>query len=201
MLSDAELAALWKATEPLGYPHGPLYRLLMLTGCRLGEVAGARWKEFKLAERLWTIPAERFKSEQQHLVPLSEDAVSLIENLPRWTGPFVFTTTSGKKPVGDFSSAKDSLGKLMVAELGEAPEPWVNHDIRRTFRTGLAGLRIPDHVAELCIGHARTGIKGVYDRHSYLEERREAFEAWARKLRSIVDPTAAPSNVVSLAAR
>ena len=61
-LTDAELRALWQAIETVGYPFGPLYRLLLLTGARKSEVAGARWSEFDLPRKVWTVPAERFKS-------------------------------------------------------------------------------------------------------------------------------------------
>jgi hypothetical protein len=68
--------------------------------------------------------------------------------------------------------------------------------LRRTVRTRLASLRVPDTVAELVIGHARQGLAGVYDRHSYLEEKREALDLWAARLRDIVNPT--PDNIIPL---
>jgi Arm DNA-binding domain/Phage integrase family len=73
-LTDAELHAAWRASGRLGYPFGPLYRLLLLTGARLDEAAGARWREFDLDSKLWVIPAERFKSGTAHTVPLSDEA-------------------------------------------------------------------------------------------------------------------------------
>ena len=74
--------------------------------------------------------------------------------------------------------------------------PWVIHDIRRTVRTRLASLRVPDMVAEMVIGHGRKGIQRVYDQHSYEDEMREALELWAARLRDIVTPP--PENVVRL---
>src|SRR5262249_47386270 len=70
-LNDIELAALWQSSERLGYPFGPLYKLLLLTGARKSEVAGAHWQEFDLDKKVWTVPPERFKSNASHLVPLS----------------------------------------------------------------------------------------------------------------------------------
>jgi len=61
VLSDDELRALWRATERMGYPYDPLYRLLALTGLRIGEACGAHWSEFDLKRREWTIPASRMK--------------------------------------------------------------------------------------------------------------------------------------------
>lgn len=121
VLTDAEIAALWRAAGRLGYPIGPLYRLLVLTGQRKGEVAGASWREFDLPSRLWTIPSERFKSNAVHRVPLAEDAMALLAELPRFVGgDFVFTTTGGWKPVNGFSKAKASLDVLMREDLGSA---------------------------------------------------------------------------------
>jgi len=189
-LNDAELVALWRACDEMGYPFGPLYKLLLLTGARLNEVAGARWREFD--KRLWTIPPERFKSNASHLVPLSDAAVVIIEALPRFTkGEHLFTTTYGEKPISGFSKGKARIDKLMVT-----PSPWVIHDIRRTVRTRLASLRIPDLVAEMIIGHGRKGLQRVYDQHTYETEMREALELWAARLRDIVTPP--PDNVVRM---
>jgi integrase len=190
-LSDAELRSLWQASETIGYPFGPLYRLLLLTGARKSEVAGARWPEFDLNKKVWLVPPERFKSNATHMVPLSDQAVAALESLPHFTkGNYLFTTTFGERPVGGFSKAKVRLDKLMGAP------PWVIHDIRRTVRTRLASLRVPDMVAEMVIGHGRKGIQRVYDQHSYEDEMREALELWAARLRDIVTPP--PENVVSL---
>ena len=110
VLNDAELAAVWIGSETMGYPFGPLYQLLMLTGARKNEVAGARWREFDLEKKLWTVPPERFKSNASHLVPLSDAAIAIIEALPRFTkGDHLFTTTYGEKPVAGFSKGKARL--------------------------------------------------------------------------------------------
>jgi integrase len=191
VLSDSELAALWSGSETLGYPFGPLYRLLLLTGARKNEMAGARWKEVDLKKKLWTVPPERFKSNASHLVPLSDAAIAIIEELPRFTkGDHLFTTTYGEKPISGFSKGKARLDKLMVTS------PWVVHDIRRTVGTRLASLRVSDLVAEMVIGHGRRGIQRVYDQHTYEPEMREALELWAARLRDIVTPP--PESVVRL---
>ena len=78
-------------------------------------------------------------------------------------------------------------------------KPWVLHDLRRTARTHMAALQIPDHIAEMTLGHARKGLQRVYDQHRYLDEIRNALESWNARLRSIVEPPA--SNVVALKAR
>lgn len=211
VLSDAELRAAWRAAGRLGYPFGPMYRLLLLTGCRLDEVAGARWREFDLAAKLWTIPAARFKSDAEHPVPLSDDAVAILEALPRFKqGEHLFSTTFGKTAVNGFSKAKDRLDARMLRTLKALArsrgddaktvklEHFVNHDLRRTCRTRLSALKVQDHVAEMVIGHGRKGIARVYDQHRYIPEMREALDKWAASLRAIVSPP--PPNVVSLKA-
>jgi integrase len=200
VLSDAELVALWEASKTLGYPFGPLYQLLLLTGARKSEVSDARWREFDLTKKLWTVPPERFKSNASHLVPLSDTVVAIIEALPRFTkGDHLFSTTYGEKPISGFSKGKDRLDKLMTEQLGASPPPWVIHDIRRTVRTRLASLRIPDLVAEMVIGHGRKGLQRVYDQHTYEAEMREALEIWAARLRDIVTPPR--ENVVRMSER
>jgi integrase len=192
ILSDAEIATLWRASDAIGYPYGPLYRMLLLTGARKSEVSGARWSEFDLKKKIWTVPPERFKSNATHLVPLSDQAIAVLESLPRFTkGDHLFSHTFGEKPVRDFGKAKARLDKRM-----DGAPPWVIHDIRRTVRTRLASLRVPDMVAEMVIGHGRKGLQRVYDQHTYEAEMLEALELWAARLRDIVTPP--PENLVSL---
>jgi len=194
VLSDAELRGLWRATQELGYPYGSFVRLLMLTGQRKSEVAEARWSEFDLEKRLWVIPPGRMKMDAAHVVPLSPHAVAVLQGLPQFTtGQHLFSFTFGKTPINSFSKAKGKLDDLMP----KAPS-WVFHDIRRTVRTHLSALPIPDLVRELVIAHAKPGLHKVYDLHAYEQEKRHALELWAARLRSIVEP--APAKVVELAA-
>ena len=110
MLSDPEIAAVWRASGKLREPWRSFYRLLMLTGARKTEVSDARWREFDLAARLWTVPPERFKSDAAHIVPLSPAAVELLEQIPRGTsGDFVFSTTDGRIPIDGFSKMQGRL--------------------------------------------------------------------------------------------
>jgi integrase len=213
---------------------GPMYRLVLLTGQRKGEVAGMRarelpsdllralresaatgitpnWRTLPGEARIWTVPPERFKSNASHQVPLSDDALNLIAALPTFRkGDHLFTTTAGEKPVNGFSKPKARLDqhmlwilRAMARKRGDDPRtvslpPFVIHDLRRTLRTRLSGLRVPEPVAEMVIGHGKRGLARVYDQHRYADEMREALDAWAAKLRTIVAPT--PANVVPLKA-
>jgi integrase len=155
VLTDYELRLLWKATDDLAYPYGPLFRLLVLTGQRKSEVAEARWREIDLSRNLWTIPAERMKADAAHAVPLSVDAIAVLKSLPRFQhGDHLFSTTFGKNAVNGFSKAKARVDELMLGEAralvkcqGDDPanvklDEWRIHDIRRTMRTGLSSLPV-----------------------------------------------------------
>lgn len=174
VLNDDELRALWRASQRIGHPYGHLWQLLVITGQRRSEVAHARWTEFDLDKRLWTIPSERFKSNATHIVPLTQTALDVIAQLPR-DSDYLFGHING------FSKAKRRLDR----EMGN-PAPFVIHDLRRTVRTRLSSLRVPYEIAEMVIGHGKKGLARVYDQHHYLPEMREALEQWATCLQSIV---------------
>src|SRR5690606_29973694 len=126
-------------------------RVLILTAQRRREVARARWREIDLDQRIWTIPAERAKSNFAHVVPLSDAVVALLGSLPRSAlarNDFVFSTDNGVTPIGGFSKLKARLDAAilaarveaagetgMAAELVQAPPRWTLHDLRRTART------------------------------------------------------------------
>lgn len=146
------------------------------------------------------MPPERFKSNASHLVPLTNEAMAVLDALPRFNkGDHLFTTTFGAVPVSGFSKAKTRLDKLMAKEIDAPLPPWVLHDLRRTVRTRLASLRVPDATAEMILGHGRKGLQRVYDQHQYADEMREALTLWAARLRSIIEPP--PENVVKIPTR
>src|SRR6266851_499181 len=127
VLTNDELRALWHASGRAGSPFGPMIRMLMLTALRRGEVADAGRSEFDLERKLWTIPAERMKGEDDdsgpHVVPLNTEMLVIIEALPRFEGgDFLFTTGDGKRPVSGFSKMKSRLDKLMLEELQKIAE-------------------------------------------------------------------------------
>src|SRR5262249_18417995 len=185
------------------YPYGALYRLLVLTGLRLGEVCGARWSEFDLDRREWTIPAARMKKTRvgakPFILPLTDAMMEVLSSVPRFnSGDCLFSLSFGKSSVrvDAFSHVKSELDALMREELNGALPDFVNHDVRRTVRTHLLALRIAEEVREAVLAHTRSGIKGTYDHHQYLDEKREALTLWNARLRSIVEPP--PANVVAL---
>ena len=205
-LADAEIRAFWTGCDKLGWPFGPLFKLLLLTAQRRDEVGGMRWSELDLEKRIWSIPRERAKSDRAHIVHLPAPAIEIIEAVPR-TGDLVFSAT-GATAVSGYSRAKMRLDKLMTARLREEcsdPEaeiaPWILHDLRRTATTGMAGLNIAPHVVDKILNHSAGTIRGVaavYNRHAYLEERKAALEAWGRHVMNLVRPEVSPSNIVAI---
>jgi integrase len=183
VLSDPEIRALWSAAQKLGYPYGPFVQLLLLTGQRRTELANARWAEIDLPNRRWLIPVERMKAKSAHLVPISDAFAQILLQLPRGNeGDYLFSFTNGAAPMNGFSKQKARLDK----QVGK-PFPAFNlHDLRRTMRTGLSALPVPDLVRELVIGHTKPGLHKVYDQHQYEKEKREALELWADRLQGIV---------------
>ena len=92
VLSDDELRLVWLAADEIGWPYGQMVQLLALTGARRDEVARMQWSELDFKQCLWTLPRERVKNDRPHTVPLSPLAVSIIKDVPRIAGPYVFTT-------------------------------------------------------------------------------------------------------------
>ena len=208
VLTDQEIIWFWRACEKLGQPFGPLYRLLLLTGQRLREVA--EMTEGEMRGNLWIIPAARVKNGDEHSVPLSEAVSAVLGAVQRISGKagYVFTTT-GQSPVSGFTRAKGRLDKLMadIANEGRAEgidrieiPPFTIHDLRRTAASGMAGLRFPPHVVEAVLNHrsgTRRGVAGVYNRFDYADEKRAALEAWGNYVTRLAEGGA--DNVVQLA--
>jgi integrase len=223
VLIDDELRWFWLACDEVGWPFGPLAKLLLLTAQRRDEVATMAWSEVDLEKRVWIIPREKAKNDRAHEVQLSAAALAVLKSLPRIGEDLAFTTT-GETPVSGFSRSKRRLDDAMIRARrrslklpeddkeylralktpAEKPLPteipsWTLHDLRRTAATGMARLNFPPHVVDKVLNHASGTIKGVaavYNRFAYLEERRAALEAWGRYVEGLVVP--APANVVSL---
>jgi integrase len=204
VLSDDELRWFWTACDEIGWPFGPLAKLLLLTAQRRDEVAGMEWPELDFARRVWTIPRHKAKNDRVHEVQLSEAAIEILQSLPRIGDGLVLTTT-GETAVSGFSRAKRRLDTAMMKakrqefgkRKGDATPRWTLHDLRRTAATGMARLKFPPHVVDKILNHVSGNIRGVaaiYNRFEYIEERRAALTAWGRYVDNLVS-RAAPSVV------
>ena len=183
-------------------------KLLLLTGQRRNEVAGMIWAELDLDKALWRIPAGRTKNDEAHEVPLSDAALAVIASLPRIKSDkgYLFTT-NGKTHVSGYSRAKAVIEHAMLeiarGERGQDIEipRWTFHDLRRTAVSGMARLGISLPAIEKVVNHSSgsfAGIVGVYQRHSFADEKRNALQGWAKFVLSLVEGR--PANVVPLRA-
>lgn len=192
VLSDEELFYVTVSAQQLGPPFGALLLLLIITGQRRDEVAGMTWSELDRDLLEWSIPAARAKNGVASTVPLSEIAVAELDELAggdRWPrAGFVFSTT-GTTPVSGFSKVKARLDKVISQAAGRALPAWRIHDLRRTFATNMQRLGVRFEVNEALLNHtsgARSGVAGVYQRHEWTVEKREAIKLWDDKLRNLI---------------
>ncbi len=184
VLSEAEIVQVWRAFDEEGEPFGHLFKLLLLTGQRRGEVAGmtlSELRDLEGEEPRWQLSSERTKNKRSHIVPLCRSAVEIIKQVnPK--GEFVFSS-SGKRPVSGFGKAKERVdARLKMA--GAEFEAWTLHDLRRTMVTLMnERIGVAPHVVEAVVNHvsgsAKAGVAGVYNRALYLDERRRALEGWS----------------------
>lgn len=203
VLSDGEVQWFWAACDAVGYPWGPLGKVLLLTGQRLNEVAQITDDEIR--GDLWHLSAGRTKNGRAHDVPLSQPVRDVLADLPRIGNRYIFTTT-GCSPVSGFFKARahlaEAMEKIAAKERGEPVEipRWTFHDARRTAATGLARLGIPVRVTEAVLNHVSGtggGIVAVYQRHDYAAEKQQALETWGRFVLSLVEGKA-PDNVIQI---
>lgn len=209
ILSDDELRWFWKASEQLGEPFGPLFRMLLITAQRREEVGAMTRSE--IDGDLWTIPADRAKNGRQHAVHLSGLAQDTLAGVGLVAGAagYVFST-NGKTAVSGFSKAKERLDAMMlaiarkeVAQAGGDPERlqiphWTLHDLRRTAASGMARIGINLPVIEKTLNHVSGsfgGVAGVYQRHEFRDEMKRALDAWASFIVTLTSERA-PANVI-----
>jgi len=196
-LADDEIRSVWQALDSGELPaaFSNVVKVLLLTAQRRDEIGLMRAEEID-GDTL-VIPAERYKTGLPNAVPLTAEAL-------RWMGDrkagFMFSTTEGKKPFSGWSKSKRELDALIARQrkaAGLKPmAPWVLHDLRRTARSLMSRAGVSSDIAEMVLGHKLAGVRGVYDRHSYAAEKRDALEKLAGLVALILNPPA--GNVVKL---
>ena len=170
--------------------------LLLVLGVRKTELTEAQWSEFDLKGRRWKLSGERSKSGAGIVIPIPPQAVVWLEELKiRACGsPYIFPSRrSSKRPHMGKDTLNRAIAKLFGKEPGKKKQPenrmgdiaeFTVHDLRRTCRSLLAAAGVPGHVAERCLNHKLKGVEGIYDRHDYFEERKQALTIVAK----LVDP-------------
>jgi integrase len=204
VLTDIEIGDLWTAAASLGDPWCGMFRTMLLTGQRRGEVAGMLWEELDLDAGTWAMPGERTKNGRPHAVPLVPGVVAIIKAMPRREkASLVFEGVRKTAPTG-FGKLKVKLDEKMEAAATKREAkfvPWTIHDMRRTVATGLQRLGVRLEVTEAILNHvsgSRAGIVGVYQRHGWDKEKKAALEAWAAHVLACAKGAEKPKNVVQL---
>jgi len=197
ILNDGDIRSLWKSTESIGYPFGNLFRLLLVTGQRLGEVKIMRWSELDMDQMLWTIPSGGTKADRgDHVVPLNSLAVEIVNCLHRIDGSdLLFPTSSNpNRAVSGFSKAKARCDEITATETFAneglvALKNWRLHDLRRTCATGMQGIGIHPYIIGAILNHSpqsTLGVTSVYATGNMVDDRRQALDAWGNKLEVII---------------
>jgi integrase len=197
VLAPDELADIWRALDELEHvpaTFAAYVKILVLTACRRCEVANMHSDE--IDGKTWTIPAARYKTGIDHVVPLIGPIKKL---LPKIHNGYVFGCAShrhhqaaGAAPLRGYHKAKRELDAA-IAEIrrreGRKPmRPWTFHDLRRTAATMMEQIGINDKVAEAVLGHAKIGIRKHYNHYKFLPEKTAALEKLAAHVERITKP-------------
>ena len=188
-LTTEEIRQLWERIHdaPMSWETAQILRLCLVTGQRVGEVAGARKSEINLSDREWRLPGHRVKNGSAHNVPLSSFALDLFQEAISRSkhDDVIFPSRITKQALTPRAVAKAMFRSLEALGLkGVTP-----HDLRRTAATGMAKLGVSRLIVDKVLNHVsadRSTIAGVYDRHAYEGEKRCALESWADRIATIL---------------
>ncbi|MGE8944527.1 tyrosine-type recombinase/integrase [Leptospira interrogans] len=172
-LSPKEIKRYIEATDALSYPWKQYFQFLLHCAQRRDEVASMEWSELDIERNVWTIPNTKTKNGKYHIVVLTPQSKDILLSVPKQNSRFVFTTNL-VTPISGFSKARSLLPTF--------DQPWVLHDLRRTFASTVAELGILPDVADRVLNHVsgtQSGVKGVYQRYAFLSERKEALRVWS----------------------
>ncbi len=180
VLSDGELQTLLRYTGEHRNRFNDIVTLLALTGQRRGEIADLRWSE--VDEDRLVLKASRTKNKREHIVLLGSQAIALLHHIEGGS-QYVFGTNERDQPFNGWSRSQ----RRIVRATGV--RHFTLHDLRRTFSTLHAKIGTPIHVTEKLLNHASgtiSGVAAVYNRHSYLEEMRDAVTAYDEYIAKLI---------------
>lgn len=218
VLSDGEIKKFWAVldvenkTIDMYVVTKLALKMILLSGQRPGEVCGMTWDEVQ--DGVWIIPDSRTKTKEVQHLPLTDMMMELLESARVYCGESRFVFTSPRSPLYHHKKSQKArpkeddvhLSRLALSravlrhweEMGFDGQRFTPHDLRRTLRTRLAELKVKPEIAERVLGHKQQGVEGIYDRHLYIAEKREALEQWQTKLREIVGIEGQDRNVLPL---
>lgn len=169
-----------------------ILELILRTGQRPGECTGIHKDEVE--GNWWTIPSERTKNNLVHRVYLTDETIQLLGE-PGPQGYYLYSPVTGlpfhrnaiskalrRSLTGQEKTQKDKSPSL-------AMDLFTPHDLRRTCATHLAELGFTDDVIGAILNHKKTSVTGIYNRHQYDNEKRNAQKAWNKKIQTIINPT------------
>jgi integrase len=190
VLTIAEARAVWAEAEAMGYPSGTLVQLLMLTGCRLREISTVQGAWLDPSNASITVPGLSYKTGDVTVVALVPKAMEIIKNMPEQAeGEFLISSTKGQRPLYTVTpSALKQLKEGTAMRVGRKMEHWTLHDLRRTVATHMARLSVDEILIERVLGHRIGGVRAVYNRYRYLEEKRAALALWTSELLPSIGP-------------
>ena len=199
VLSDTELAAIWKACGDDDY--SAIVKLLILTGVRREEAGGITRREIELRDRKWTIEGRRTKNGLVHEIPLSDAALAILKTRPdREEREAIFGEGEAGIGFSGWSKAKAALDKRITEQTNKKVADWRLHDIRRTVATKMADIGVLPHVIEAVLNHIsghKSGVAGVYNRSQYAPEKRQALDQWAAHIEALASGKSG-SNVLPM---
>lgn len=177
-LSPKELEAflIWLPTSVFTVTQKNILRFALWTGCRTGEICDAEWRDIDFEHATWHLRAT--KTNIERYVQLSTQAINFLRQLKLITGKYLFPSQKTGLPIQQKSITEQSWQLRSSGRMLQI-DHWSPHDLRRTVRTGLSRLGCPSEVAEAILGHARKGIEGTYDLHSYEAECKVWLQRWA----------------------
>lgn len=191
-LTRPELVALFDAMKNAKgwtYENGLVIKLLLMLAVRKGELIAARTEEFDLDGACWYLPGERTKTGAAIDIPLSRQSVASLRELVRLGNGSEWLLPARKMqermiPHIDLNTVGAAMAKHIKPRMKDS-ENFTLHDLRRTARTHLEALGTQPHIAERCLNHKIKGVEGIYNRHDYYEERKEALQRWADLLEQL----------------
>jgi integrase len=218
VLSTTEIRTLWTSLPSAAMDEGTrrLIRLCLITGQRVGEIAGMRTDEIDLEGGVWTLPPERTKNSRRHVLPLPTMAIDVIKlqlddvrerekRLQKPEVPWVFpsptldgyfTSAAMARAVARQRSNPDTQANTLILGI----EPWTLHDLRRTMATHLEEAGVSPFVIGHLLNHVsvtRASVTSrVYARYDYSSEKKQALDLWAARLAGIIEGN--PAQVVPM---
>ena len=193
-LTDDDIYLAWYALERtrMTYKNKVFLTLLLIYGCRVGELKNAKKTDFDFKTMIWTVPPENHKTGKKTKKPITRPITEsikpyLVQAMELSEGSeYLFTADGSNRPLGETShlTMPNNIFQWLKRHKNIDMKHWSVHDLRRTMRTNMSTIAQP-HICEIMLGHALPKIWGTYDKHDYLDDQAVAYEEWLNRLKLI----------------